>query len=298
MVLSYPVFFLAYAAAMVVATMVGLLLLVGWKDMWWRKSLISLKYNAVYVMLIAALPLIMLLQDLVVRHLLGPGMISREIQYTNWIFSLSGGVVTLLQDRLNYSILTSFFIVMYAWVFTFIVYFAPLLLLVRDDRLMLRKYAIAIILTYIIIMPFYALFPVSVTSSVSDAQMAPLLYADPHWGRLVTSIDPLDNDFPSGHVSLTVTTFLVFASGGIVYRKFAYFLGAATLSIVFAVLYLGIHWPADVFAGFLVAIAATVAARTDRIQMTIDRWVRYVSERILKIRPIELPEKEAKPTGP
>ena len=298
MVLSYPVFFLAYAAAMVVATMVGLLLLVGWKDMWWRKSLISLKYNAVYVMLIAALPLIMLLQDLVVRHLLGPGMISREIQYTNWIFSLSGGVVTLLQDRLNYSILTSFFIVMYAWVFTFIVYFAPLLLLVRDDRLMLRKYAIAIILTYIIIMPFYALFPVSVTSSVSDAQMAPLLYADPHWGRLVTSIDPLDNDFPSGHVSLTVTTFLVFASGGIVYRKFAYFLGAATLSIVFAVLYLGIHWPADVFAGFLVAIAATVAARTDRIQMTIDRWVRYVSERILKIRPIELSEKDAKPTGP
>ncbi len=293
MVLSYSVFFMIYSATLVVATVVGLLLLIGWKDMWLKKTLLSVKYNAVYLLIIAIFPLFIQFQDTLESRFAGPGTVTREIQYTNWIFSLSGGVISLLQERLNYAILTNFFIIMYAWVFAFLTYFAPIMLLVKDDRLNLRKYAIAIMINYAILTPFYALFPVSVSSSVSDAQMAPLLYADPHWGKMVTSVDPLNNDFPSGHVSLSVTTFLVFATGGAAYKRFAYFLGVATISIVFAVLYLGIHWPADVFAGFLVAIAATVAARTDRIQMTIDRWVRRVSEALFKSKTKGIPEDDS-----
>jgi membrane-associated phospholipid phosphatase len=97
---------------------------------------------------------------------------------------------------------------------------------------------------------------------------------------MVTSVDPLNNDFPSGHVSLSTTTFLVFAYAESRYRKFSYFLGGSTIAVIFAVLYLGVHWPADVFAGFLVAVGATVAARSDRVQMTIDRYVRIISRRL------------------
>ncbi len=280
--MSYPTFFTIYSITLVIATIAALLILVGWMDMDIRKAIRSIRYNAIYIILLIIFPMFIQFQDTIEKQFFaGPGEVMREITYTNWVFSLSGGVIRILQDRLNYAILTDFFIIMYAWVFAFLTYFAPILLLTRDDRQGLRKYAIAIMLNYIILTPFYAFFPVSVSASYPDSGMIPALYADTYWGRMVTSVDPLNNDFPSGHVSLSVTTFLVFATAGIPYKKFSYFLGVAAVSIVFAVLYLGIHWPADVFAGFLVAITATVAARTDKIQMTIDRWVRSITQRIL-----------------
>ncbi len=99
---------------------------------------------------------------------------------------------------------------------------------------------------------------------------------------MITNLDPLNNDFPSGHVSLSVSALLIFATAGISYKRFSYFLGAAAVAIVFGVLYLGIHWPADVFAGLLAGILAGTVARVERVQMRIDKWVRTLSERILR----------------
>ena len=55
MVLSYPEFFVIYASSLVLATVIGLLVLVGWKDIWLRKILQSARYNAVYLAILAAL---------------------------------------------------------------------------------------------------------------------------------------------------------------------------------------------------------------------------------------------------
>lgn len=282
MTLSYPVFFTIYSISLVVATFVGVLLLVGWKDMFIKKTLISLKYNLVYIVILAAFPLLVQIQDIVERGIAGPDEASREIVYTNWIFSLSGGAIRILQDRLDYRVLTDFFIITYAWVFAFLTYLVPVLLLANDDRVTLRKYAVAMMINYIVLTPFYFLFPVSVSGSHPGSGMTPQLYVSTNWGKMVTSVDPLNNDFPSGHVSLSVTTFLVFAYAGVRYRKFKYFLGGATVAIVFAVLYLGIHWPADVFAGFILAVGATVAANNEKVQMTIDRYVRMITAKIFK----------------
>ncbi len=288
MVLSYPAFFAIYSVSIVIACFVGVLILMGWKEMSLRRGLQSLRYNAVYIIILAAFPLLVQAQDLVERAMSGPESVSKEIHYTNWIFSIAGGAVAVLQDRLNHAIVTDFFAITYVWLFAFLTYFAPILLLAKDDRATLRTYAIAIMFNYIVLTPFYILFPVSVTGSHIAAQTTPLLYADPYWGKMVTSVDPLNNDFPSGHVSLSTTTFLVFAYAGSRYRKFSYFLGGSTIAVVFAVLYLGVHWPADVFAGFLVAVGATVAARSDGIQMTIDRYVRIISRRLLNEK--EMPD--------
>lgn len=282
MALSYAAFFTIYSISTVLACFAGVLIVVGWKNMSLRNTLLSLRYNAVYIILLAAFPLVIQIQDIAERAVTGPGEVLKEIHYTNWIFSVAGSAVAVLQDRLNYAIVTDLFAIAYVWVFTFLTYFAPILLLSKDDRTTLRTYAIAVILNYVVLTPFYLLFPVSVTSSHVAAEMTPLLYADPHWGKMVTSVDPLNNDFPSGHVSLSTTTFLVFVYAGTQYRRFSYFLGGATVAIVFAVLYLGIHWPADVFAGFVVAVAATVAARSDKVQMTVDRYVRRASRWLFK----------------
>src|SRR4030067_140382 len=133
MAISYGLFFTIYSATMLVGIFVGLLLFIGWRDMWIKKTLISLRYNWVYVVIIAFLPLFIQAQDLLEDVMWDPGDAANEVVYTNWIFSLSGGAIRLLQDRLDYTILTEFFMAVYAWLFTFFLYFAPILLLVNDD---------------------------------------------------------------------------------------------------------------------------------------------------------------------
>jgi len=280
MALSYPAFFLIYSVTMVIGMLVGLILIIGWKDLTWRRALASARYNAVYLILIAIFPLFIQGQDLLEAHFADPEDTTREVIYTNWIFSLAGGAVRVMQDRLDYKILTDIFMIVYAWLFTFLIYFGPILLIARDDRANLRKYAIAMMFNYLVLVPFYALFPVSVSGSHPDSGITPLLYIDTHWGKMCTSVDPLNNDFPSGHVSLVVTTLLVFAYGGAAYKKFTYFLIGTAAAVVFAVLYLGVHWPADVFAGFLVAVFAYTAAGSEKIQMTIDRYVRALNQKL------------------
>lgn len=285
MVLSYPAFFTIYTVSIVVALFIGVLILMGWKEMSLRRALLSLRYNAVYIIILIVFPTLLIVsQHMAVNAIPGTDDKSKEVHYTNWIFSIAGGAVAILQDRLNHAIVTDFFAITYVWLFTFLTGFVPILLLAKDDRATLRTYAIATVLNYLVLTPFYIFFPVTVTGSNIAAQTTPLLYADPNWGRMVTSVDPLNNDFPSAHVSLSTTTFLVFVYAGSGYRRFSYFLGGSTIAVVIAVLYLGVHWPADVFAGFLVAVGVTVAARSDRIQMTIDRYVRIISRRLLNER--------------
>jgi len=277
-------FFAAYSITMLVGVFVGVLLSIGWKDISWRKALLSAKYNAVYLIIIAALPLFIQGQDLLEARFARPGEATREVIYTHWIFSLSGGAVRILQDRLDYAILHDLFCIVYAWLFTYLIYFAPVLLVSADDRVNLRKYAIAMMFNYLILVPFYLLFPVSVSGSYPDSGITPTLYTNTYWGKMVTSVDPLNNDFPSGHVSLAVTTLLIFAFARKNYRSVYYFLIFTTCAVVFAVLYLGVHWPADVVAGFLVAVFAVAAANNERIQMTIDRYVRAANNRLFKER--------------
>jgi membrane-associated phospholipid phosphatase len=281
MVLSYPEFFLIYAMTLVLATVVGLLLLVGWKERSAKKILQSARSNVVYLAILAAFPLLIEFQGVLGGGLSGSGEMADEVRNTSWVFDLGGGMVKIIQSWLNYGILTDFFIIVYAWLFYLLIYFAPILLLAKDDRHTMSAYAIAFTVTYCILALFYTLFPVSVSSSFPNTGVVPILYANTYWGRMVTSIDPLNNDFPSGHVSLTATAFLIFMTAGVTYRRFSYFLGAVLAATVLAVICLGIHWPADVLAGFLVAVFAAVAARNRRIQTIVDGWVRAISIRIL-----------------
>lgn len=283
MAVSYSVFFAAYVVTLVVGLFIAVVLAVGWKDVFWRKAIASLRYNAMYVLLLVAFPALIRVQDLAVEALSPSGESTRQIVYTNWIFSLSGGVIRVIQDRLDYRIVVDFFNGIYVWLFMFFLCFVPALLVTIDDRVSIRRYSIAMTVNYIILIAFYAVFPVSVSGSHPGAGVTPLLYTDTHWGRMVTSLDPLDNDFPSAHVSIMVIALLTLYNSGERWRKVYYFAAASAILIAFAVLYLGIHWPADVFAGLLAAIFAFAAAGNEKVQMTIDRFVRAANRRLFGV---------------
>lgn len=296
--LSYTAFLVAFFLSLVAAVVVGLLITVRWRNLFVMKALMSFRYNVLYVVLILLFPILVKVIEYLQGRISDPTSRFDEVVYTNWIFSLSGGTIRVLQDRLNSRLLADLFIIVYVWLFAYITAFPSVLLFARDDRATMRRYAIAMLFNGLILTPFYALFPVSVTSSHPESGMTPLLYISVDWGRMVLSVDPLDNDFPSGHVSLSVTTFLVFALAGFEYRKVAYFFGGATIALIFSVLYLGIHWPPDVFAGFFVGVAATVLSGVERIQMTVDRYVRLASEKLLGVSAgEETPPTQAKRPG-
>jgi membrane-associated phospholipid phosphatase len=274
---SYPVFVALYAASIVVGLVLGLLVTVGWKDLDWRKALASARFNALYVVLVVGLPIIALAENLIGN----PEEATKEIVYTNWIFSMGGDAVRLIQDRLDYQVVADFFIVVYVWVFSYIVYFTPLLVLAKGDDATFRRYAIAIMFNFAVLLPFYVFFPVTVTGFYAESGVTPLLYIDTNWGRMVTGVDPLNNDFPSGHVSLVLTPLLVLGSAREDYRVYYRFLVAACIGIVFAVLYLGVHWLADVFGGFALGIGAYLISGNERVQMTVDRYFRAATVRLL-----------------
>jgi len=288
--IPYEVFLAAFFLSLAAAIVAGLLLVVRWRNLFVKKALMSFRYNCLYVFLIILFPITVKVIEYLQGRISDPTSRFDEVVYTNWMFNISGGAIRVLQDRLNSRVLTDLFIIVYVWLFAYISAFPSVLLFAKDDRMLMRKYAIAMLFNGMILTPFYAFFPVSVTGSHPESGMTPLLYISVDWGRMVLSVDPLDNDFPSGHVSIAVTTFLVFATAGFRYRKISYFFGGAAVAIVFSVLYLGIHWPPDVLAGFFVGVLATVLSGVERIQMTIDRYVRLLSEKLLGIRSDEATE--------
>jgi membrane-associated phospholipid phosphatase len=276
MPLSYPVFIALYILSMIAGMFVGLLLLVGWKDLFIKKVIRSFKSNAGYILFLAALPLVTLVEN----AFRSADEASKEVVYTNWVLTISGDAIRFLQDRLDYQILVDSSIVVYVWVFTFILYFTPLLLLSVDDRKTLRRYSLAMIINYTVLLPFYIFFPVTVTGFCPDSGLTPLLYINTNWGRVVTSVDPLNNDFPSGHVSIILTTLLVLLLSGWSRRAYSYFVGASLVGITFAVLYLGVHWLADVFGGILLAIVAVWLCRNERLQNIADRYIGSISKKL------------------
>jgi membrane-associated phospholipid phosphatase len=274
---SYTLFVGLYLASILVGVALGLHVTLGWKNFSLPRFAGSARYNLIYIVIIATAPLLVLLEHAVASV----EMNSKEIVYTNWLFSIGGNAIRTLQDRLDYQVLTDLSIVTYVWIYTFILYFTPILILALDDRATFRRYSLAMLFNYIILLPFYIFFPVTVTGFYADSGMTPLLYIDTNWGRMVTSIDPLNNDFPSAHISLVVTALLILVYAGVDYRRYYYFVACAAVAITFSVLYLGVHWLADVFGGFALAIGAYILSGNQRIQMAIDRQIRRLTKKIV-----------------
>lgn len=181
-----------------------------------------------------------------------------SVDYTPLIYSFYGSIPGMVQDSLLNPAFTVLMEIIYVHGFTFIIYFTPYLLIVNSDDRYFKEYTGIIFLNYLVLIPFYIYFPVHPPACYLRS-VSPLLYNDPYMGRMVTGIDPLDNCFPSGHISLILSTLLFIwkaKNEDMKYEKYAYFLLICFFLIVLSILYLGIHWPADILAGIALAYGA------------------------------------------
>jgi len=174
--------------------------------------------------------------------------------FTSYIHQFEGDIVYYIQQffmnpSLTY-ILTFFYIIVFPvlMVTSFVVY------LNQDHRLF---YAIvyALMLNYIIAIPFYLFFPVyEVWYFDHHVQfLIPQVY--PNFDLEYRPLSGIDNNFPSLHTSISLTIALVaLQSKNSLFGKIT-LIGAVT--IIYSTLYLGIHWVLDLSAGALLAIIAS-----------------------------------------
>lgn len=141
-------------------------------------------------------------------------------------------------------------------------------------------FCVALLLNYLIALPFYLFVPVNEAWSVSPHIRFLMLDVFPSFEREYRPLSGLDNCFPSLHTSLSVTMALLAARSG--NRRWAVFAGLNAAIIVFSIFYLGIHWFTDMIAGLCLAgtaaaIGLKVGERADRKRL--DRGTDKLEER-------------------
>lgn len=165
---------------------------------------------------------------------------------TAYIEHLEGGMVAGFQSVATPT-LTYLMTFVYIVFFSSIVVFTFIILAYTEQTSELKRFSLVYILNYLIAFPFYLLFPVTVTGYALP-NVQPLMYElHPTIYSAITMVDPLDNCFPSLHVALTFSTFLIIYGTNL--RRYKVFMTFAFPTVVFATLYLGVHWITDIIAG-------------------------------------------------
>jgi len=170
---------------------------------------------------------------------------------TAYIEHIEGGLVAVFQS-METPTLTYLMTFVYLVLFSSIMIFTFLVLAYTEQKTSLKRFSLVFILNYLIAFPFYLLFPVTVTGyALLDVQplmyeLHPLIYSS------ITTVDPLDNCFPSLHAALVFSALLII--WGTDLRRYRTFLTFAFPSIVFATLYLGVHWVTDIIAGMALSV--------------------------------------------
>ena len=171
---------------------------------------------------------------------------------THYIEYIEGDIVAVFQSYTDPA-LTYLMTFVYLVIFSSVMIFTFLILAYTEQMRALKMFSLVFVLNYLIAFPFYLLFPVKVTGyALSEVQ--PLMYElHPMIYEGITTVDPLDNCFPSLHAALIFGALLVINTTDL--RRYTTFLTFAFLIIVFATLYLGVHWVTDIVAGMMLSLS-------------------------------------------
>ncbi|MEA1909232.1 MAG: phosphatase PAP2 family protein [Euryarchaeota archaeon] len=170
---------------------------------------------------------------------------------TAYIEQIEGSMVAGFQSMATPA-LTYLMTFVYIVFFSSVVIFTFIVLAYTEQTSELKRFSLVFILNYLIAFPFYLLFPVTVTGYALP-NVQPLMYElHPDIYSAITMVDPLDNCFPSLHVALMFSTFLIIYGTNL--RRYRLFLIFAFPTVVFATLYLGVHWAIDIIAGMALSV--------------------------------------------
>jgi len=195
--------------------------------------------------------------------------------FTRLVYGLEGEAVAHVQAALNWLPLTWFLGYVYVVVFPCLVFVSIFVFDQLDDRRGLAMALLGYALNFLLVLPFYLVFPVRetfhfyTTDLGSDAVRMLLNDIHPAIIEGYRAMSGLDNCFPSFHTSLAVTLALVaWHAGRPRYGWLITFFAAAN---VFSTVYLGVHWVIDVAAGLVVGVAAYVLARRASLRWSAAR---------------------------
>jgi len=175
--------------------------------------------------------------------------------FTPIVHLWEGNIVYFIQRFFMNDYLTAVLTFFYIIVFPVLLVSSIVIYIKSRDFKSYYAFVYALMLNYLIAVPFYLFFPVF-----------EVWYYDPNVTFLIPEIYPnfeleyrplsgIDNNFPSLHTSISLTIALIaMRSRKIEFGRLSLFSSAI---IVFSTMYLGIHWLADLTAGILLAIIAS-----------------------------------------
>jgi membrane-associated phospholipid phosphatase len=131
------------------------------------------------------------------------------------------------------------------------------------DAVLLRASAPALVLNYVLALPFFWFVSVRETwyaAPTQGATKARLLIDDlsPLLESLFRTARGIENNFPSLHTSVAATAALLAWRSG--QRRFATVATVAAALVAFSTLYLGFHWVTDMLGGAIHALVCTALA--------------------------------------
>ncbi|WP_219837943.1 phosphatase PAP2 family protein [Paenibacillus sp. R14(2021)] len=196
--------------------------------------------------------------------------ITNTYDYANLFQSIEGNFVANLQHTFQSEWLTPILAFMYVVVFQALLIASIGIYTKRsENKVMFYATCYAIMMNYLIAIPFYLFLPVSEVWYHDPQHVSFLmLKVFPDFENQYRALSGLDNCFPSLHTSISVTLAILAVRSGI--KKWAWFCCISAVVIIFTIFYLGIHWLIDMCGGLVLAtIASTVGIRLSTIQWSL-----------------------------
>lgn len=186
-----------------------------------------------------------------------------DLDFTYLIYNLEGSSVAYLQEWRHF-LLDYYFVFVYIFGYSFLIYFTPVFYLLSKDLAALRLTVISYVFIILMALPFFLFFPVNDTWWASQNygwyQGPDIAFRLNHiWPSIVNpffTFTTINNCLPSLHVG--ISTLIALIAWVKHHRRYAVIATVFAVSIPFATLYLGIHWLTDIIVGFLFAIVSFI----------------------------------------
>lgn len=170
-------------------------------------------------------------------------------------FQLHGEEVSAMQPWLPGE-LVFLFSFLYVLLFPLTLGTAALWLL-STDRNRFRTYCTSMAIASIVLLLAHVLMLSTRPALDPSSGVSPLLYKDNFWGPLSDDLISRGQSFPSGHTTLLTVVALALRGKGKGAMVALIILGLNMIGV----LYLGLHWPADVVVGLLLGWFSVLSGR-------------------------------------
>jgi len=177
--------------------------------------------------------------------------------FTQTFYEIEQNFIPMMQSFFKNDVLTFVTSYFYVVVFSCIMIVSIILYATRKDHKLFYAVCYAIMINYMVAIPFYLFFPVDEVWAHHPTVKLLILDVFPTFEQDYRPLSGINNCFPSLHTSLSITLAVIAAHSG--NRFWRVFTTVSAGIVIFAIFYLGIHWFLDMCAGL---VLGAFAART------------------------------------